>query len=152
MLLFMLLSMFLNLGLLRLNLNVAQGQSAGVADLFSGGSYLLPALGAALVFMPIYILGFALCILPGIFALMSLWPMAFLVVDRRLGPIAALQQAWEITRPNLATILLMGLIMFGLQMLGVITCYVGFIVTVPLIFLMFTVGYLMMSGQRVTRV
>jgi DNA-directed RNA polymerase subunit RPC12/RpoP len=152
MLLFMLLSMFLNLGLLRLNLNVAQGQSAGVADLFSGGSYLLPALGAALVFMPIYILGFALCILPGIFALMALWPMAFLVVDRRLGPIAALQQAWEISRPNLATILLMGLIMFGLQMLGVITCYVGFIVTVPLIFLMFTVGYLMMSGQRVTRV
>jgi uncharacterized membrane protein len=152
MLLFMLLSMFLNLGLLRLNLNVAQGRDAGLADLFSGGKYLLPALGASLVFMPIYILGFALCILPGIFALMALWPMAFLVVDRRLGPIAALQQAWEISRPNLATILLMGLIMFGLQMLGVITCYVGFIVTVPLIFLMFTVGYLMMSGQRVTRV
>jgi len=41
--------------------------------------------------------------------------------------------------------------MFGLQMLGVITCYVGFIVTVPLILLMFTVGYLMMSGQRITR-
>mgnify|MGYP003338241234 FL=1 len=152
MLVLTLLVLFLNLGLLRLNLNVAQGRDAGVADLFSGGTYLLPGLGAALVFVPIYMLGFVLCILPGIFALMALWPMWFLVVDRRLGPIAALQQAWEITRPNLATIFLMGLITFGLQMLGVITCYIGFIITVPLILLMFTVGYLMMSGQRVSRV
>lgn len=151
MLLFMLLSMFLTLGQFRLNLNVARGQTASLSDLFSGGPYLLHAIGAALVFMPIYVLGFALCVLPGLFALMALWPMGFLVVDRKLGPIEALQQAWVITKPNLVAILLMGLIMFGLQMLGVITCYVGMIVTVPLILLMFTVGYLMMSGQRIAR-
>jgi hypothetical protein len=34
---------------------------------------------------------------------------------------------------------------------GVFTCYVGFIFTVPLILLMFTVGYLMMSGKRLAR-
>lgn len=151
MLLFTLLSMFLTLGQFRLNLNVARGQNASVADLFSGGPYLLHAIGAAFVFMPIYVLGFFLCVLPGIFALMALWPMGFLVVDRKLGPIDSLQQAWLITKPNLGAILLLGLIMFGLQMLGVITCYVGFIVTVPLILLMFTVSYLMMSGQRITR-
>ena len=151
MLLFLLLSLFLNLGLLRLNLNVAQGHTASLSDLFSGGTYLLPAFGAGLVFFPIYVLGFALCILPGIFALMALWPMGFLVVDRRLGPFAALQEAWKLTRPNLATIFLMGLITFGLQLVGVFTCYVGFIFTVPLILLMFTVGYLMMSGKRLAR-
>ena len=58
MLVLTLLVLFLNLGLLRLNLNVARGHEASVADLFSGGSYLLPALGAALVFFPIYALGF----------------------------------------------------------------------------------------------
>ncbi|MFN9372223.1 MAG: hypothetical protein ACK6D3_10115 [Planctomycetaceae bacterium] len=151
MLLFALLSMFLTLGQFRLNLNVARGRDASISDLFSGGPHLLHAIGAALVFMPIYVIGFMLCVLPGIFALMALWPMGFLVVDRRLGPIDSLQQAWLITKPNLGAILLLGLIMFGLQMLGVITCYVGFIVTVPLILLMFTVSYLMMSGQRITR-
>ena len=151
MLLFMLLSMFLTLGQLRLNLNVARGRTASLSDLFSGGPDLLPAIGASLVFMPIYVFGFMLCVLPGIFALMALWPMGFLVVDQRLGPIEALQRAWLITKPNLAAILLMGLIMFGLQLLGVITCYVGMIVTIPLILLMFTVGYLMMSGQRIAR-
>jgi phage FluMu protein Com len=151
MLVFLLLMVFLNLGLLRLNLNVAQGRNASVSDLFSGGPYLLRAFGAGLVFLPIYMLGFAMCILPGIFALVALWPMGFLVVDRRLGPIDSLREAWLITKPNLGAILLLGVITFGLQMLGVITCYVGFIVTVPLILLMFTVGYLMMSGQRLVR-
>ncbi|HBH52342.1 MAG TPA: hypothetical protein DDY91_10655 [Planctomycetaceae bacterium] len=151
-LLFFLLSIFLNVGLLRLNLNVARGMTASIADVFSGGPHLFHALAAGLLFGVSYTIGIVLCVIPGILALMALWPMVFLAVDRKQGPIMALQESLTITRPNFLNIFLLGLIMFGLQLIGVVTCYLGFIVTVPLIFQLFTVAYLMMSGQRTARV
>jgi len=152
MLLFTVLALFLNAGQLRLNLNVARGKTAGVSDIFSGGPYLLPMLASVLLFMTCYAGGLLMCVIPGIIAVMALWPMVFFAVDRKVGPIVALQESWAITRPNLGNIFILGLIVFGLQLLGIVTCYIGFIFTVPLIMQMFTVAYLMMSGQRTARI
>ncbi|MCY2968068.1 MAG: hypothetical protein NT069_31300 [Planctomycetota bacterium] len=147
----MVLGLFLTLGQTRAFLQMARGQQVQVSDLFKGGRYMLPALGASLVFGLMYLFGLAMCYIPGIFVLLIFWPFLHLIVDDQAGAMESLSKARAMTTGNLGTTFILGLIAYGLVLVGELACGVGVFVALPLVSLMFAVAYLKMSGQRTAK-
>jgi hypothetical protein len=140
-------SLWLTLGLLRINLAVARHQPAEIGLLFSGGRYLLRYLLATIMFGFALGMGFLLLILPGIYVGMTYWSYPYFIIDRDSGVRDSLRLASVHAAGNRLNTLLLGFTSLGLSFLGFLTCGMGFLVVGPLIMLMFTIGYLMMTGQ-----
>jgi uncharacterized membrane protein len=122
----------LTAGLLKYYLKLIRGEPSGVADAFSGFG---PALGQlvllGLVSGFLSLVGYCLCILPGIYLTVS-WMFAVpLVIDRGMG----FWEAMELSRKVVAK---HWFLMFALQLLcgllaacGVIACCIGILVSLP---------------------
>ena len=142
--------LYMTLGVNILLLNVVRGQGAEIGDLFKGGPYFLRMLGSSFLFGLAVGVGTILCIVPGIIVALMFWPYAYLLVDKDPPGIDCLSRAKEITENNWGAVFLIGLVSFGINLLGLAACCVGLIFTAPLTTLMMAVAYCRMTGQRTT--
>ncbi|MEZ6116832.1 MAG: hypothetical protein R3C28_09700 [Pirellulaceae bacterium] len=142
---------FLGIGLIRMFLAAARGQTPEIGMLFSGGDVFIPYLLASILYGIIVGIGFLLLIIPGIILVCGLWPYPYFVVDRKEGITESLSSAWKYTKGNRLTSILLFLIAMGLAILGVLMCGVGLLFTQTLAGCVFTVAYLMMTGQPIAR-
>ncbi len=129
-------------------LKMARGEEVQVGDLFQGGKFFLRSAGSTIVYEILKALGLVLCIVPGVFVMLVFWPYMFVIVDRDEGAMESLGTSRELTKDNLATGFLMGLLFFGLNLAGALACLVGLLFSMPLALLMTAVAYLKMSGQK----
>lgn len=121
------------------------------AALVAGAAAVLSAVvrGAAPVFL----------LAAGVFYLFNLLALIYvfvrvtafavpLIVDRHCGAIEAMQGSWALTRGHFlgafGTLFLLGLIDFG----GALMCYVGLLFTIPLTYLVWNAGYLLIAGTK----
>jgi uncharacterized membrane protein len=122
----------LSAGLLKYYLKLIRGEQAGITDAFSGfGPALgqLVLLGLASGFLSL--IGYCLCVLPGIYLTVS-WMFAVpLVIDRGMG-------FWEAMEFSRKVVAKHWFLMFALQLLcgllaacGVIACCIGILVSLP---------------------
>jgi len=138
---------WLTLGMIRICFAVVRAQPTEIGMIFSGGPWLLRYIGASILFGIAVFVGFLLLVIPGIYFLVTYWSYVFFIVDRDVGVFEAFQLAGEYGSGNRLNALVLGLIAFGLSVLGFLACFVGLLVTVPLATLMATTAYLMMTGQ-----
>jgi hypothetical protein len=141
---------FILVGQTMLFLKVARGEEASIGDLFTGGSFFVRMVLRTIVVAAVTIAGYLACIIPGIIVSLMLWPYANVLVDTNAPGIDCLKGAKAITSGNWGNGFLLMLISFGFIVLGVLACFVGLFVAIPLVTMMFTVAYLKMSGQHVT--
>ena len=138
---------YLSIGMVQLSLKLARRQPAEIADLFGGGSRLLPTIAVSIVFGIIISIGLILCVIPGIIMLLMWWPVYYLVVDEKAEITESFAVAGAVTRGNRMTSFLLALVSFGIAFLGLLMCGIGIIFAAPLITMIWCVAYLMMSGQ-----
>jgi phage FluMu protein Com len=139
--------LFLGIGMARIALKLARRQRAEFTDLFSGGPLFLPVLGAYILFNVALTVGLLLLIVPGIILALMLWPYYMLIVDQKAGVIESFSLASQVTKNNWGTAFLLAILSIGIFIVGVIALCIGVIFAVPLILMLWTVAYLMMSGQ-----
>ena len=122
----------LTAGLLKYYLKLIRGEQAGVADAFSGfGPALgqLVLLGLASGFLSM--IGYCLCILPGIYLTVS-WMFAVpLVIDRGMGFWEAMQFSRKVVAKHWFLMLALQLLCGLLAACGVIACCIGLLVSLP---------------------
>ncbi len=112
-----------------------EGGTIGIADVFKGFDDFVPSLLAVLLSSIIVSIGFMLCFVPGLL-LMAMVPVAaYLVATGEKDGIAALKRAWELVKGNLVSAFLCMLILGIIGNLGVILCFVGLFITVPIAFI-----------------
>lgn len=142
--------MLFQAGLIKIWLTAAKGGTPSFGDLFSAMGRF-PAMIATmfLMFLGIY-LGMILLIVPGIILALGFGLAQYFVVDKNMGPIAALGASWKATDGHKAKIFLLGLISIGVMLLGYLACCVGVFVAIPLISLAFAIVYLRLTGQDPT--
>lgn len=128
-------------------LKLARGKQASLGELFSGGRFFLRMVLCNIVFAIAVGIGFVLCIIPGIIVALALSPFAMVLIAEDLPGIESLSRAWELTKGNRLTLLVLGFASTGIAILGLLACGVGLLVAAPLIAMMNTVAYLRMSGQ-----
>ncbi|QEG40735.1 hypothetical protein [Roseimaritima ulvae] len=168
-------SLFITLGMMRMSVDLARGQTIRFSQVFQTGFgvFGLSLLGYILLFLPFTLLvvpivlagaftGFApdamlgaglICMLPLmvlIFALfLYLWSYMYFLVDRETGLWAAFRLAFQLGSVNKLNTVILLLLSMGLSTAGMCACFVGQVASVPATVLLAAVAYLQMTGQPI---
>lgn len=128
---FWLLQIVVALGFLHICLLLVAKQAARFGDLFSEYRYVLHYLVGSILYGLIVAIGLVLLILPGIiFAVrMQLW--SYFIVDKHVGPLAALKGSWKMTKGSVINLLLFDILIGLVTLVGAILLGLGLLVAVP---------------------
>jgi uncharacterized membrane protein len=118
-----------------------RGEPTSIGDLFSGADCFLRVLGTLFLVVIMAMIGAIFCIIPG-FIVQGLCFFAIpLVVERRMGPIQAIQTSIEATKKNWLMFTLFTFVVGLIASVGTILCYVGALASYPLMFTITAVAY-----------
>jgi hypothetical protein len=84
---------------------------------------------ANLIVFALAVIGFILLIVPGIIVLCRLVFVPFLVMDKDLEPMQAVERSWQLTRGHGWKIFFMGVISFFIIIAGFVALFVGVIIS-----------------------
>lgn len=128
----LLLSVVVAMGFITVRLTLVDGGRASFRALLSNWPVFLKYVAGVIIYVLIVFCGLVLFVVPGI-----IWSIRFMfwsyhVVDGRMGPIEALKRSAEDTKGRKAHLFLLALVLFGINMLGLLALVVGFLITYPL--------------------
>lgn len=118
------------LGLIKMSLALADKQKAEFGEIFNYFSLVFNFAVAQLIAGFIIVLGTILLIVPGIIFAIKLQFFPYFIVEQGCGPIEALQKSWEMTKDTKFQIFLFDLVVYLMNLLGMLCFGVGLFVTV----------------------
>jgi len=141
-------ALIIEVGLVKIALCFEAGKPCEFANLFDGFDRV-PNMFVALLIMYVAIaVGLVLLIVPGIIVAIRLMFTPYIVVDRRMGPIDALRESWEMTRGYGLDLFLLWVALTGINLLGSILFGVGVLATLPVTALATARIYRILSTAR----
>jgi len=117
------------------------GRNAEFGDLFKGFNFFVPTLVASLLIGLFTFAGTLLCIIPGL-VVAAMYKFTYLfIVDKRMDFWPAMQASHAIVKNDYFGFTMFLVLAFLVNLLGVLCCVVGLLVTIPLTFAAITVAY-----------
>ena len=113
---------------------------------FSNGTKFLNLVLANLILAGISLVGFCLCIIPGVIAVCGLFPTFMLIMEEDLDAVEAIKKAWSLTDGHKGEIFLYGVVSFFMNLAGLLACCVGLFVSAPVAELGWMKMYLELRG------
>jgi uncharacterized membrane protein len=129
-----------------LRLSAAGGETADISDVWSAYPLFLNYLVGSVLYGLIVIAGLILLIVPGIIWAIKYSMFGYLIIDREMPPIEALKKSGEITRGAKGDLFLLGLLFFGIAILGALACGVGLFAAIPTIWVAHAFVYRRLAG------
>lgn len=129
-------------------LDIANGHKVSIGSFFRPRNIVAVVI-AALIVDILTIFGLVLLILPGLAVLLFTWFSAVAIVDRNLSPIDGIRASFDIVKANFGQVLLAALTFIALQLVGLLLCVVGLLVTIPVAYLFMVYTYRKLSGGTV---
>jgi uncharacterized membrane protein len=136
-------------GIVNFAIRVARGETPDFGVVFAGGRYFGAMLGGTLL----YTLGVSaatmFCLVPGFF-LAGCWLIySAFIVDKGMGPIAALSASWQATTPYRTNALVYVLLSFLVGLAGGLACLIGaLLVSFPVLMIGNAYIYLKLTGEQ----
>lgn len=124
-------NVIIEMGIIRIALKLVDLEKPAYSDLFRGNNLINYVLTSIITGI-IIVVGFILLIIPGIIFAYKLQFAKYLVLDKKLGPIDAIQKSWGLTRGMTWNLFLLSLLLILINILGLIAFLVGLFITVPL--------------------
>jgi hypothetical protein len=146
-----LLNIALGLCLARYWLNRADQKPISVAECLAESRHLLTSLIASFIYLVLVLLGLLLLIIPGIYIGIRLCLYNQVIVDQKLGPIAALKYSASITKGNTLSILMLSILSFFVIIAGILAFLVGIFIAVPVVSIALCSAYRFMQQQYASR-
>ncbi len=131
----------MTLGFYKMARTAVNGQSVEFSDLFSGFQKFLPAFLAYLIIAIFTSIGMIFCILPGILVSLVYMPTYLFILDDNLDFWNAMEASRKMVMNNFGQWLLLLVVLFALNLVGMLACCVGFVVTAPVSILAITLAY-----------
>ena len=120
-------------GLFKYYLKLIRGESAGIGDAFSGfGHSIGQLILLSLVMNILTIIGYALCLIPGVYLAVAWFFSIPLVIDRQMGFWQAMELSRKMVNKHWFLVFAFLLVYGLLSMAGVIACCIGIFVTLPI--------------------
>ena len=117
------------------------GRNAEFGDLFKGFNLFVPTLVASLLIGLFTFAGTLLCIIPGL-VVAAMYKFTYLfIVDKRMDFWPAMQASHAVVKNDYFGFTMFLILAFLVNLLGVLCCVVGLLVTIPLTFAAITVAY-----------
>jgi uncharacterized membrane protein len=126
------LSVIIAMGLIKICLRFCDGEKGEFSDLFSCYPLFFNYLVGSILYGLIVVVGLILLIIPGIVWAIKFQFFDYLIVDKGLGPIDALEKSSEITRGVKWELFLLGILLVIINLLGFLCLVVGLFVTIPI--------------------
>jgi uncharacterized membrane protein len=104
-------------------------------------------LAATLLTGTLVVLGLILLVVPGIILMLMCLFVAYIVIDRGLGPIEAIKESRRITKGSRWNLLGLLLATIGINLLGILCLLVGLLVTIPVTSLAIVHAYRKLEHQ-----
>ncbi len=136
-------------GIVLFALNVARGRKPEFNVVFSGGKYFASVCGATLLYNFAVGIGFAFCLVPGLF-LAACW-VAYMpfIVDKGQGAVDALKSSWQVTTPYRMNLVVYILLSFLIFIAGFLACGIGaLLVSLPVVMIGNAYLYLKLVGEQ----
>jgi len=93
-------------------------------------------------------IGFILLIVPGIIAMTMLFFASYIVIDKGMGAMDAIDESRTITKGNRMEIFFLFLMSLGVLILGTLALLVGLLVAAPVVYLATVHAYRTLSAQK----
>lgn len=117
------------------------GGRVDLNDLFKGFNYFVPSLAAVVLIAIFASIGFLLCIIPGLVVL-AMYKFTYLfIADKKMDFWAAMQASHSIVKQDYFGFTMFVVALLLLNVLGVLCCVVGVLVTVPITYAAITAAY-----------
>ncbi len=117
------------------------GQQLVLADFKDVQPLIIPILVVGFLSSVLISIGSILCILPGLYAIIVLGFAMPLVIDRGTEPVQAIKDSVAISNKSLMDLGILLLVMVVICVLGMLPCFVGLLVAIPLVTAMRMVAY-----------
>lgn len=124
-------SSIVTLGFIRIILNSIDGKRLEYSDLFKNYRFIFNYWIAEIIGGLITVAGFFLFIIPGIILAVKFQFIDYFIVDKGQGPIEAVKSSWRITKGIKWQLFLFGLMIIGINLLGLLALGVGVIISYP---------------------
>jgi uncharacterized membrane protein len=143
------LSLFLQIGQLRMFVAAARGQPLDFAVLLSGADRFFHLIGLSiLVGFAVLVGALALCV-GAVIAGLGLMLSQYYLIDARQGVVESMQTSWRVTKGNRMNLFLFLLVGPGLMLAGLCAFCVGMFVAMAIFMAGFAVIYLRSTGEAV---
>lgn len=138
----------LAIGLMSLYLKAHDSvQSASFNDLWNPKPFW-QYLATSLVVAIVVILGLLALIVPGIILAIAFSMAPYLVLEKRVWPMSALKQSWNLTKGSWLNLFLLGLVLVVINFVGAMLLMIGLLVTIPVSMLAMAHVYRTLSGRQ----
>lgn len=132
----------------RMALKAARGERVAVGDLLSISDVILPLIGVGLINMVCVYIGSLLCVLPGLVVAGLFMFAPLLVVDRKLGAMAAIQESINILKSQWLMATAFYFVVTLLYSFSIYLCGVGILAGFPIFVLSVALNYLALTQPR----
>ncbi len=126
------LSVIIGMGLIKICLRFCDGEKGEFSDLFSCYPLFFKYLVGSILYGLIVAVGLILLIIPGIIWAIKFQFFDYLIVDKGLGPIDALEKSSKITRGVKWDLFLFAILLGIINLMGFLCLLVGLFVTIPI--------------------
>lgn len=123
--------MVADLGVLKIALNVHDDKKLEYAEVYRNYPLFLKYFIASLLYGIVVAIGLVLLIVPGIIFAIKFQYFGFLIVDKGMGPIEALEKSWNMTKGVRWNLFLFGLLLGLINIVGFIALIIGLFATIP---------------------
>ncbi len=138
-------SVWLGLGLIRIVLDLVDGHKSELTRLFSQSGVLVQAIIAGILSGLIIAIGFMLLVIPGIIFAMKLQFVSSLIIDKKLGPIAAIKESWRITDGSLGNLFIFLVLLLVLNFVAMLLLLIPLLITLPVSYVAWVCVYRKLS-------
>ncbi len=121
--------------------NKMRGQSVNIGDMGKGFNFFVAAVLSNILITVFSVIGYALCIIPGIIVTAIYLLTPALIVEQNLDFWAAMEKSRKITSAHLVEFFLLALILIVLNFVGALVLIVGLLFTIPLSFAIVAAAY-----------
>ncbi len=129
------------------HLKAARNDRLDVTDMFAAFQNYWHAVLAGLLVGVIVVIGFVFLIVPGIFLWCKLAFTPYLIVDRKMGVIDAVQESWRLTSGHAGKVFCIGLLSIPIFIAGLMCLGVGVIVSIAWVRMAFASLYHAVSND-----
>lgn len=120
-----------SIGLIQICLNFVEKKESKYMDLFTHYDRTVNYMATSILYGLIVVAGLILLVVPAIYWGVRFQFFSYLVTEKNLGPIEALKGSWNMTADHTWQLFVYGLIVMGINILGILAIFIGMFWTIP---------------------
>ncbi|MFH0840421.1 MAG: hypothetical protein V1865_00330 [bacterium] len=137
-----------SIGLVKIALNIYNKKRNKFLDIVNSFELFVDYLFATVIYGVIVSIGLVLLIFPGIMLMTKLMFYPYFIVDKKMGPIAALKASWKVTIDHKGIIFLFWLMTSLINLIGLLVVGIGLFVSMPVTMMAQVYVFKKLSGTK----